>query len=486
MEIDKELLTGYVFAKLKEAPKLAKDNTRAGEKVFEHRQPYFKIKEYIDAFLSNQDIVYNRVLIMPGIRGVGKTTILYQLYNYLRDEKKIEQERILYLSADELKAFLGYRILDAVDTFISEVHETSPVYLDKKLFIMIDEAHYDKEWSFAGKILYDKSKNIFLIFTGSSALSIEMAVDAVRRVKKEIIFPVSFLEHINLKYNINEPPGLSESLRELIFRYSETSLKNGVKKENELKIKLLNAEKPLDKEWENFLCYGGFPFSLHISQEDVHEKIVSMIDRIIEKDVFESQSFSTETRNTISRILAFLALQKPGGTSDMKLAKRLGTSPTLIRNILDVLEKTRLIFSIKPYSSAGKIIRRPWKYYFSQPSISAAIRSRLGLYKVTDREMIGTLAEGLAGAYFLRMKETINEPSGMFYDVKESGVDFILQTPEGIIPVEVGIGKKRERQIKKAIYEYKAKYGVVISNDKEKISVNNNVIYIPITTFSFI
>jgi len=30
---------------------------------------------------------------------------------------------------------------------------------------MIDESQYDKNWALAGKIIYDKSNNIFMIFT---------------------------------------------------------------------------------------------------------------------------------------------------------------------------------------------------------------------------------------------------------------------------------------------------------------------------------
>jgi len=134
-------------------------------------------------------------------------------------------------------------------------------------------------------------------------------------------------------------------------------------------------------------------------------------------------------------------LQKPGGTSDAKLAARLNNrSPTMIRNILDVLEKTHLVFSVKPYGGAGKLVRKPWKYYFLSPSINAAIRFKLGVYDIRDRVMLGILAENLIASYLFRMKETLNMPTGFFYAPEEGGVDFLLQTGAGeIIPVEVGI-----------------------------------------------
>lgn len=95
---------------------------------------------------------------MPGLRGVGKTTLLFQIYDYLVNEKGVNQDRVLYVSADHLGEYLGGRIVDAVDVFISEVHQKTPVTLDEELFILIDEAQYDKKWSSAGKIFYDQSK----------------------------------------------------------------------------------------------------------------------------------------------------------------------------------------------------------------------------------------------------------------------------------------------------------------------------------------
>ena len=75
---------------------------------------------------------------------------------------------------------------------------------------------------------------------------------------------------------------------------------------------------------------------------------------------------------------------------------------------------------------------------------------------------------------------------GIFYDPEKEGVDFLIQKGfDEIIPVEVSIGKKGGSQIKKAISKYKARYGIVISNAND-IEKKNNIIYVPITFFSFV
>lgn len=483
--MNSEELSNYVYAKLAEAPKLSQDNIRTGDTQFEHRKTYFQIKKYINDFFDGY--VENRFLIMPGLRGIGKTTILFQIYEYLRKEKGVDSDRILYISVDELSTYLGVRILEAIDVFVKEIHETSLVHLEKELFILVDEAHYDKEWSQTGKIIYDQSKKIFLIFTGSSALSFEMNVDAARRIKKEPVFPMNFLEYNILKNKIFPPDDLPSSLRDLIFNGDESSVKYASGKENEMKRSLLKLDKPLEKEWEDFLFCGDFPFGLNMERYEVYERLFTIVNRVVEKDVFSLKSFNTDTRTTISRIITFLALQDPGGSSDAKLGNKLGTSPKLIREILNILEKTHLVFSVKPYGTAGKVVRKSWKYYFLSPTLTATIRFKLGKYNTRDRKLLGVLSESLVASYFFRLKETSNLPLGIFYDPAKNGVDFLLQTPdEGLIPVEVGVGRKDKSQITKAIARYKSEYGIVISNKTSKIKKEGKIIFIPLVTFSFL
>lgn len=75
----------------------------------------------------------------------------------------------------------------------------------------------------------------------------------------------------------------------------------------------------------------------------------------------------------------------------------------------------------------------------------------------------------------------------MCYDSKKGGVDFVLKKlTNNPIPLEVGIGRKDKKQIKTAIKRYDADYGVVISDKTEQILKEDNVLFIPYTTFSLI
>ena len=80
--------------------------------LFNHRSEYETIIEYIEEFLEGRNI--NRYLVLPGIRDVGKSTILFQIYEYLLKEKNINSKNILYLSVDNLMKITNCSILDAV------------------------------------------------------------------------------------------------------------------------------------------------------------------------------------------------------------------------------------------------------------------------------------------------------------------------------------------------------------------------------------
>ena len=67
---------------------------------FNHRDDFDEIKLLMDEFIDGNNV--NRYIVLPGLRGVGKTTILFQAYDYLLNQKNINPEQILYFSCEEL------------------------------------------------------------------------------------------------------------------------------------------------------------------------------------------------------------------------------------------------------------------------------------------------------------------------------------------------------------------------------------------------
>ncbi|WP_409199324.1 ATP-binding protein [Methanobrevibacter sp. DSM 116169] len=476
-----ETLTDYIFAKQREISLLAKNNLKENDKAFNHRFEYDRIKNRVDNYLESSN--QNRFIIMPGLRGVGKTTILLQIYEYLISQKNIPNSNILYLDINELNNFFKGDIYSCIETFLKDMHQTTLVDLDKKIFLLIDEAHFDKSWALAGKLIYDKSKNIFMIFTGSSALDLELNVDTVRRVVKEPIFPCNFPEYLLLKYDLNSPK-ISEELKNLILK--GTDLEITINKENEIKKSLFDLNNDPNIELEKFLFSYGFPFALDLEDYEIHKKTVEITNRIVEKDIPSIKNFNTSTNTVISNIITYLALQKPGATSNIKLSQILGVSPKSVNDILNVLEKTQLIFPITPYGTGSKIVKKPWQYFFLSPSIKASINYEIGRYDIANKKCLGALAETLVISSLYKLKLISNNSLGLFYDANKGGVDFLIKNLDKIIPIEVGIGKKTKSQLTKAINNYDSDYGILISNRKSNISFEDDILHIPLLTFSYL
>ena len=118
-----------------------------------------------------------------------------------------------------------------------------------------------------------------------------------------------------------------------------------------------------------------------------------------------------------------------------------------------------------------------------------AINLKFGFSSIKLSEYEGILLETLVGSNLVNLKnsEKFFEFS-IFYDlykVKKEHVDFIIKKDfNEVIPIEVGHVTKVTTQIKDAIRRYKSPHGIVISDTTRTIEKVDNIIFIPIKTFS--
>jgi len=452
---------------------------------FKYRQSYYKIKKYLDDFLNNEE--GRRVIVMPGLRGVGKTTIINQLCNYLLTEKNIYYKDILSIKMDQIMGYFNTNTLKFIDVFLKSIHNTTQENLDKKLFIFVDECHFDKMWGLAGKIIYDNTDNIFLVFTGSSALEMEINPDITRRISKQMIFPNNFKDYLYLKHNINTDYTFSKALEKLIYFGEEKYLKKAISLEKNANEQLIPLNNSFELEFYSFLKTYGLASTLIYEKDEAYDELVEVLNKVIDRDIPSIRSFQHSTINNIRRILIYLALQRPGSTSIPKIASYLSISPKLVQDILDALEKTQVIFNIKPYGGPGIVTKKPWKYYFLSPSFKSAINHDLGRFNSDSKQCLGALAENYVASTLFKMNKTSFKFMGIFYPTEKKGTDFLIRTKlDEIVPIEVGIGRKTKSQIVKSINKYDSEFGILISNRHFAIRKENNIIHIPLTSFGFI
>ena len=471
-------LTDYVHAKQREIRILANNHLNNIENV---RIQYNEIKKHVDGFSNTENEYFNRFIMMPGLRGVGKTTILYQIYEYLINEKGVKNSNILYLDLDDLKSAYDVGIQEIFKIYVEDIHQTIPANLNEKIFLLIDEAQMDENWAKYGKLLFEKSYNIFMIITGSSALDLELNTDASRRITRKQIFPCNFQEYLLLKYNLNLE---KNNFKNLILRGDDESIENAIKCENIIKKDLINLNNDPNVELVKFLHTQGFPFALNLDEADTHVLTNNMVKKIVNDDLTYFKTFNNVTNDIIIRMLTYLATKKPGQTSNMAIAQSLNISVKTVSKILSALEQSQLIFTVNAYGSAGKMLKKPSQHFFQTPSIKSALNYRVGRYDLNHEKCFAVLCENLVASSLSRLSQESMSSVGLFYDANKKGVDFIVKHLDRIIPIEVGIGKKTKSQLTIAKNKYDADMGILISNRTSTIKFENDILYIPLLTFA--
>ena len=143
-------LNDYILNHIARAPTILSKYNKE-KKRFDYSILEEKVNDYIEKDRRE-------VIVLYGLRGVGKTTLLSQIYYNAR--VKLEPNRVLYFSIDELK-LNSFTLMDVLksysDIFGIDLH-------NEKIILLIDEIQYEKNWDLVLKNLYDTT-NIFIIAT---------------------------------------------------------------------------------------------------------------------------------------------------------------------------------------------------------------------------------------------------------------------------------------------------------------------------------
>ena len=225
----------------------------------------------------------------------------------------------MYFSCDRLKKMGDADIFNVVHSYLETYHNSIIETLSQPVFILIDEAQYDKEWDLNGKLIFDANKNIFMIFSGSSALKLSYNSDAARRLLNIPISPLSYSEHLKLKFG-NFENNISDSLIQMIF---DGNVENSKDLERKIIDVYSNFRNYDVSEWKNFLQFGGFPSSFYQNTIDVTKKIVNMVDKVVTNDMNNIAGINSDTQYLAFQILNFFAFQNSGDVSIGSLSNHL-------------------------------------------------------------------------------------------------------------------------------------------------------------------
>lgn len=438
------------------------------------RNCYVKLNKYLNDYLGGETEI--RWIAISGFRGVGKTTLLSQLYN----EANQQGIKKLFLSVDQITQILGVSLNDVLAVY-EEILGTVFERLVSPVILFLDEVQYDKNWAITLKTIFDRSKKVFILATGSSAVILQTNPDVARRMIFEKLYPMSFTEYNKIKNNKYEIKGLSGKLRKIIFESRFASeVYEGLKSLEQTKQQYWLGIERL--EVDRYLKIGTLPFAVKLKNEGlVYDQIKKIIDRVVSMDIAQLEQFRNEIIAKIPEILYSIAASDV--LSVTNLAKDLDISKITLTQILSVLEKTETLVRIYPYGAHNTQVRKPSKYLFASPAFRSMYFNFIGNIIGLENYM-GKLLEDTVGLYLIR--SLANKNVSLTYDSTSSSADFIIRLLDKNIILEASYGQKGFSQINNSSKRIKAKYGILISTNKLALSDDKFSVNIPLSYFLLI
>lgn len=454
------------------------------------RRAYLSVQARAASFKRQEE---HKVWVsMPGLRGIGKTTILAQLHNdpLFQDTKKLfaSFDRVLTIGAS-IQDFIS-----ACEEYIGSSFEDC----DEPIALFLDEVQYLENWAVGLKTVLDRANNIFIFCTGSSALSLQSDANVARRMDIIKLHPLCFTEYVMIKQahsgmTTTRPiPRLASELRAAIFQSMNAE---------DAYQKLVACRDRVNQYWSGtgyrrnelfgeYLAYGTLPFTLDLpNRATIWDRISRILSESLDRDVIKLGRFDSPTISAIPQLLFLLASSSEvsinGLCGDLKMNQRTVTS------ILSALEKTEIITAIPPKGTHNGKIKKASKYMFTSPAMRAALCNFGGIITPDNNTMLrGKLLEDIVAMYFKRL--FIDPPLSraiVEYDTAKGGADFII-SPDGkktsSIALEVGSKKTTPKQAIQTLNDVGGRYGAIVTSGELSVQPKNNVVIIPFEYFFLI
>lgn len=447
------------------------------------RLVFVLLKKYANDFLKSGS--EPRFISLAGLRGVGKTTLLWQTANHIFQNYHKE---IYFFNVNTLKN-LGIDLHIALEEFQRHILKKRFNELSEPITLLFDEVHDDDNWSRTLKILYDEARTSFILCTGSSALLLNQTADLARRMRIEKIYPFKFIEFVAAKTymenngkRVYPESGLSKGLKEALF-YSETP-EEAYRKIKHLESNIetyfnkINAIKSLQLKtlWQGYISYQNIPNFLFFKDKyTINDSILDLFKRVILEDIPKLKPTYTDFTK-IERLI--LRLSGSDEINPEKLAGIIGVKQNDINELIDILAKAELLNVLLPFGGLDTKIAKNKKAFFMSPSLRRALLSTLYGQNLPD-QFRSKLIEDIIVMY-LRRVLTDGVISYLSGD-NEVNPDFVIETRDKPILLEIGTSKTSLRQLTKSNVKYR--YGVLITSGVTAPILKGDCIQIPLSWF---
>ena len=306
----------------------------------------------------------NRLILIRGPKGAGKTTMIMQHIQRSFPDKS----KVLYCSVDHLW-FASHTLLDLAE--YAYTHDISHIFFD--------EIHKYQNWSQEIKNIYDSYPKLHVVVTGSNALEISrQKYDLARRCRVYTMQGLSFREYLKLE-GVADLPVLS--LEEIVSNHINLSAEITIKKN----IKVLLY-------FERYIKEGYYPF-YRDETTNYYDRLSQVIDTIIFNEIPAVSKLEYESVYKVKPLLAILAQQNPYTLNISALGKTLNASRNVLLKLLDLLDQAALIRRL--YADDGWAqINKPEKILFNNTNLMYALSPNADTGTLRETFCASMLAKG--------------------------------------------------------------------------------------------
>ena len=356
-----------------------------------------------------------QIIAIEGPRRTGKSTIMFQMMDYLLG-KGVNPKEILFFSWDES---ISSSDQSGFDSLLEIYRQRISSSGNNPKYLFIDEIQYLDSWQIYIKRLYDMKKDIKIFITGSGGVEISQKTkeSLAGRVYSFKLLPLSFNEYLKFK----KFQTLDLKADDILYVYEKL-------KKNTLDLS------SLEKHFEEYAKKGGFPEIINENSKNIIYKYLSesVIDREIYKDI--PQAFHLREVQLLKYLFNYACANTAQLYEITNLSKNLKASREVIGNYISFLEQSRIIYIIENYAKTViKRAKKAKKIFVGDPGLAVSV---LKYYDdlFLNKDYLGHLIETIVILHILRAYESVN----FYRDSQKREVDIIARTGKNILPIEVG------------------------------------------------
>lgn len=455
----------------------------SGLKPFPKRTMFSHLCKNADDFLKER--IGPRLIALSGLRGVGKTTLMWQVSEYIFNS---HTENCFFINAEEINR-MGFNLYQTLQVFEREILD-KPFHEQKEpIVFLMDEVHDCENWDKDLKILYDKCKSAFILCTGSSALLLHKSADLATRWSLLPLFPLNFPEYLQIKnwlsHQNDESIDIEKTgteLREALF-FSENMIilreKLEALKSNFQDYFVTTSRwfHPLDfnKLLADYISFYNIIRFLNIeNKEMILDRIIELFERILLKDV---PAFVSEKPDSQILFRLLLRLAVSDEVNFHSLARELRCKEADIELFINTLNKAEVLNVFFPYGGIKSKTGSNRKPFFMSPSLRCALSSRIYGSKLEDA-LQSKLYEDIVAMY---LRRTLDAGVLSFGHSQSKNQDYVIETRDKPILLEVGKGSKTTSQFHQSNIDFR--YGIIVSASASGVAFREDCVVLPLSWF---